>query len=44
MFAQRFFESSTVFAYIVTMLGIGLLLDAAMLKVQHLFPAWRGDA
>jgi ABC-type nitrate/sulfonate/bicarbonate transport system permease component len=41
MYAQRFFESPTVFAYILTMLVVGLLLDTAMLKVQDLFPAWR---
>jgi ABC-type nitrate/sulfonate/bicarbonate transport system permease component len=44
MYSQRFFESTTVFAYILTMLVVGLLLDAAMLKVQDLFPAWRENA
>ena len=34
MYSQRFFESPTVFAYIITMLGVGLLLDFAMLKLQ----------
>jgi ABC-type nitrate/sulfonate/bicarbonate transport system permease component len=34
MYSQRFFESSTVFAYILTMLGVGLLLDFLMLKLQ----------
>ena len=34
MYSQRFFESPTVFAYILTMLGVGLLLDFVMLKVQ----------
>jgi ABC-type nitrate/sulfonate/bicarbonate transport system permease component len=41
MYSQRFFESPTVFAYILTMLAVGLLLDTLMLKVQDLFPAWR---
>ena len=40
MYSQRFFESPTVFAYILTMLGVGLLLDALMLRIQAAFPAW----
>jgi ABC-type nitrate/sulfonate/bicarbonate transport system permease component len=40
MYSQRFFESATVFAYILTMLVVGLLLDAIMLRVQQAFPAW----
>jgi ABC-type nitrate/sulfonate/bicarbonate transport system permease component len=40
MYAQRFFESPTVFAYILTMLTVGLLLDFLMLTVQETFPAW----
>jgi len=31
---RRFFESPTVFAYILTMLGVGLLLDFVMLRIQ----------
>ena len=34
MYSQRFFESPTVFAYILTMLGVGLLLDFLMLRLQ----------
>ena len=34
MYSQRFFESPTVLAYILTMLGVGLLLDFIMLKLQ----------
>jgi ABC-type nitrate/sulfonate/bicarbonate transport system permease component len=34
MYSQRFFESPTVFAYILTMLGVGLLLDFVMLRIQ----------
>jgi ABC-type nitrate/sulfonate/bicarbonate transport system permease component len=41
MYSQRFFESPTVFAYILTMLVVGLLLDTLMLKLQDRFPAWR---
>jgi ABC-type nitrate/sulfonate/bicarbonate transport system permease component len=41
MYSQRFFESPTVFAYILTMLAVGLLLDTLMLKLQDRFPAWR---
>jgi ABC-type nitrate/sulfonate/bicarbonate transport system permease component len=40
MYSQRFFESPTVFAYILTMLCVGLLLDAVMLKLQAASPAW----
>jgi ABC-type nitrate/sulfonate/bicarbonate transport system permease component len=43
MYAQRFFESPTVFAYILTMLIVGLALDTAMLKVRDRFPAWRDE-
>jgi ABC-type nitrate/sulfonate/bicarbonate transport system permease component len=43
MYAQRFFESPTVFAYILTMLIVGLALDTAMLKVRDGFPAWRDE-
>jgi len=43
MYSQRFFESPTVFAYILTMLAVGLLLDAIMLRIQDAFPAWHGN-
>jgi NitT/TauT family transport system permease protein len=43
MYSQRFFESPTVFAYILTMLAVGLLLDAIMLGIQDAFPAWHGN-
>jgi ABC-type nitrate/sulfonate/bicarbonate transport system permease component len=39
MYSQRFFESSTVFAYIVVMLTVGLAIDAAMQEVQSRVPA-----
>lgn len=41
MYSQRFFESPVVFAYIVVMLAVGLLLDTAMVQLQHRFPATR---
>jgi len=41
MYAQRFFETPTVFAYIVTMLAVGLIFDKAMLVLRDRFPAWR---
>jgi ABC-type nitrate/sulfonate/bicarbonate transport system permease component len=43
MYSQRFFESPTVFAYILTMLGVGLLLDALMLRIQAALPAWSAE-
>ncbi len=43
MYAQRFFESPTVYAYILTMLAVGLLLDNAMLAFRDHFPACRDD-
>jgi ABC-type nitrate/sulfonate/bicarbonate transport system permease component len=44
MYAQRFFESPTVFAYIVVMLAVGLVFDKTMLALRDRFPAWREDA
>jgi ABC-type nitrate/sulfonate/bicarbonate transport system permease component len=44
MYAQRFFESPTVFAYILTMLSIGLLLDALMLGLQQASTAWASQS
>jgi NitT/TauT family transport system permease protein len=40
VYSQRFFESPTVFAYILAMLGIGLLLDAAVRAYQRRYLAW----
>jgi ABC-type nitrate/sulfonate/bicarbonate transport system permease component len=39
MYSQRFFESPTVFAYIVVMLTVGLAIDAAMQEIQSRVPA-----
>jgi ABC-type nitrate/sulfonate/bicarbonate transport system permease component len=43
MYAQRFFESPTVFAYIVAMLAVGLVFDKAMLMVRDRFPVCRDE-
>src|SRR5689334_10732483 len=43
IYSQRFFESATVFAYIVVMLGVGLLLDSAMLQFQKKFLRWASE-
>ena len=40
IYSQRFFESPTVFAYIVVMLCVGLLLDFAMLRFQSHYLRW----
>jgi NitT/TauT family transport system permease protein len=40
IYSQRFFESPTVFAYIVVMLAVGLMFDAAMRRFQHRFLRW----
>jgi ABC-type nitrate/sulfonate/bicarbonate transport system permease component len=40
VYSQRFFESPTVFAYILVMLCVGLLLDAATVQFQRRFLAW----
>ena len=40
IYSQRFFESPTVFAYILVMLAVGLVLDMAMRKFQSHFLNW----
>ena len=40
IYSQRFFESPTVFAYIVVMLAVGLVVDAAMRRFQGRFLRW----
>lgn len=40
IYSQRFFESPTVFAYIVVMLAAGLVVDAAMRRFQSRFLRW----
>jgi len=43
VYSQRFFESPTVFAYILVMLGIGLVLDAGVRAFQQRYLAWAED-
>ena len=40
IYSQRFFESPTVFAYIVVMMCVGLVLDSALLSFQRRFLGW----
>jgi ABC-type nitrate/sulfonate/bicarbonate transport system permease component len=40
IYSQRFFESPTVFAYIVVMMAVGLVVDAAMRRFQNRFLRW----
>jgi ABC-type nitrate/sulfonate/bicarbonate transport system permease component len=40
MYAQRFFETPTVFAYLVVMLVLGLALDAVLKGLQRILVPW----
>jgi ABC-type nitrate/sulfonate/bicarbonate transport system permease component len=40
VYSQRFFDSPTVFAYILVMLCVGLALDAAMTALQRRYLSW----
>jgi ABC-type nitrate/sulfonate/bicarbonate transport system permease component len=40
VYSQRFFDSPTVFAYILVMLCVGLVLDAAMTALQRRYLGW----
>jgi ABC-type nitrate/sulfonate/bicarbonate transport system permease component len=40
MFAQRFFQTPTVFVYILVMLATGLVLDSAMLRLRRRLIPW----
>jgi ABC-type nitrate/sulfonate/bicarbonate transport system permease component len=44
MFAQRFFQTPTVFVYILTMLATGLVLDRVMLRLRHCLIPWHDEA
>jgi ABC-type nitrate/sulfonate/bicarbonate transport system permease component len=44
MFAQRFFETPTVFFYILVMLTSGLVLDHALLALRRRLIGWAGDS
>lgn len=44
MYAQRFFESANVYAYILSMLVAGVLLDRGLLVIQKSVPSLRDEA
>jgi ABC-type nitrate/sulfonate/bicarbonate transport system permease component len=44
MYAQRFFETPTVFVYIVVMLLTGLAVDALMVRLRRRALRWHEDA
>ncbi len=44
MYAQRFFETPTVFAYIVVMLLTGVVVDALMLRLRRRLLRWHEEA
>jgi ABC-type nitrate/sulfonate/bicarbonate transport system permease component len=44
MFAQRFFQTPTVFVYILIMLATGLILDRMMLRLRHWLIPWDDEA
>lgn len=43
IYSQRFFDSPTVFAYILVMLAVGLVFDGATLRIQNRYFAWAAD-
>jgi ABC-type nitrate/sulfonate/bicarbonate transport system permease component len=43
MYAQRFFQTPTVFVYIIIMLLTGLLLDLAMTKLRRRLLRWEQE-
>ena len=43
MFAQRFFQTPTVFVYILVMLTTGFVLDIAMLRLRHWLIPWEEE-
>ena len=44
MFAQRFFQTPTVFVYILIMLATGLILDRVMLRMRHWLIPWHDES
>jgi ABC-type nitrate/sulfonate/bicarbonate transport system permease component len=44
MFAQRFFQTPTVFVYILIMLAMGLILDRVMLRLRHWLIPWHDES
>ena len=43
MFAQRFFQTPTVFVYILIMLATGLIFDRVMLRLRHWLIPWHDE-
>ncbi len=43
MFAQRFFETPTVFVYILIMLATGFVFDHYMLRLRHQLIPWQDE-
>src|SRR5262249_23590743 len=43
MFAQRFFQTPTVFVYLLVMLATGLVLDSVMLRLRRRLVPWAGE-
>jgi len=43
MFAQRFFQTPTVFVYILIMLATGLILDRVLLRLRHWLIPWHDE-
>jgi ABC-type nitrate/sulfonate/bicarbonate transport system permease component len=44
MFAQRFFESPTVFVYILVMLATGFVFDWFILRLRHRLIPWQDES
>ncbi len=44
MFAQRFFQTPTVFVYILVMLATGFVLDLLMLRLRRRLISWEDEA
>jgi ABC-type nitrate/sulfonate/bicarbonate transport system permease component len=43
MFAQRFFQTPTVFVYILVMLATGFVFDHLMLRIRHCLIPWQEE-
>ena len=44
MFAQRFFQTPTVFVYILVMLATGFVFDILMLRLRNWLIPWEVEA
>ncbi len=43
MFAQRFFQTPTVFVYILVMLATGVILDFALMRMRRRLIPWEDE-